>query len=118
MKETLQNRGVQSENLDKLLEEIAHNADGLVRYTDFLVAAINYQKVLNDQNLLLAFKRFDRDDDGHLTIEEMHTAMANMGSALSQEELKTLLEPFDTNADQLIDFQEFKGIFKNAKVEN
>jgi len=86
-----------------------------VRYTDFLVAAINYQKVLNDKTLFLAFKRFDRDDDGFLTIEEMHSAMTNMGSSLSAEELRALLLPFDQDSDNLINFQEFKSIFKDVK---
>jgi len=112
IKSALQARG--EEELCVILQEIA-SADGTVRYTDFLAAAINYQKVLDDNTLYLAFKRFDRDDDGFLTLEEMHSAMINMGSRISQEELKTLLLPFDEDADQVISFQEFKAIFKETK---
>lgn len=112
IKSALQARG--EEELCVVLQEIA-SVDGTVRYTDFLAAAINYQKVLDDTTLYLAFKRFDRNDDGFLTLEEMHSAMTNMGSRISQEELKTLLLPFDEDADQVISFQEFKAIFKEAK---
>lgn len=115
MKAALKERRMESEGLASILDEIAPNADGAVRYTDFLVAAINYQKILSEKTLFLAFKRFDRDDDGFLTIEEMHTAMTNMGSSLSAEELRALLLPFDEDDDQLINFQEFKSIFKDIK---
>lgn len=115
MKAALQGRGLESQSLSSLLDEIAPSENGTVRYTDFLVAAINYQKVLNDKTLFLAFKRFDRDDDGFLTIEEMHSAMTNMGSSLSAEELRALLLPFDQDSDNLINFQEFKSIFKDVK---
>lgn len=116
MKAALDGRGMEFQSLSDLLDGIASESDGTVRYTDFLVSAINYQKILNEKTLLLSFKRFDRDDDGFLTIEEMHSAMTNMGSSLSAEELRTLLLPFDEDADNLINFQEFKSIFKDIKV--
>ena len=112
MKSALQHKGAESLNI--LLEEIK-TADGFVRYTDFLAAAINCQKVLDANTLYLTFKRFDRDDDGLLTIEEVHSALANTGSSITIEEVKTLLLPFDQDADQLISFQEFKAIFSDTK---
>jgi Ca2+-binding EF-hand superfamily protein len=114
MKSALQHKGEEAESLNILLDEIK-TAGGFVRYTDFLAAAFNCQKVLDANTLYLTFKRFDRDDDGLLTIEEVHSALANTGSSISIEEVKTLLLPFDQNADQLISFPEFKAIFNDNK---
>lgn len=112
MKSAIGYMGEEAESLNRVLEEIK-TADGFVRYTDFLSAAINCQKVLNADIMYLVFKRFDRDDDDLLTVEEVHSALANTGSSITIEEVKTLLLPFDQNADQLISFQEFKTIFND-----
>ena len=43
----------------ELIEQLDTNGDGKIDYGEFITAAVNRQKLLNEQNLDVAFKLFD-----------------------------------------------------------
>ena len=47
------------------------NCNGLVDYTEFLTAAADKVRLLNEKNLKFAFNMIDKDADGNMTKEEL-----------------------------------------------
>ncbi|CAF3826258.1 unnamed protein product [Rotaria magnacalcarata] len=54
-----------------------------------------------------AFRLFDRDNSGYITISELKQVMLNMGEKLNQEELEDMMREADVNKDGKLDYQEF-----------
>lgn len=49
---------------DELMQSMDTDGDGRIDYTEFITAAFNRQKLVNEKNLEIAFKIFDSDGNG------------------------------------------------------
>ena len=49
----------QASDWEELVEQLDINGDGKIDYQEFITAAVNRAKLINDQNLEMAFKMFD-----------------------------------------------------------
>uniref|UniRef100_A0A1A8KE87 EF-hand domain-containing protein n=1 Tax=Nothobranchius kuhntae TaxID=321403 RepID=A0A1A8KE87_NOTKU len=55
-----------------------------------------------------AFKEFDTDGDGHISLTELREAMKKlMGEQVTNREISEILKDVDLNGDGLVDFEEF-----------
>ena len=59
------------------------------------------------KDLREAFSLFDKDGDGSITPQELGVVMRRLGHAPSDEELESMLNVIDIDADGSIDFEEF-----------
>jgi len=57
-----------------------------------------------------AFRRFDKDGDGHIEPREIKTVMSNLGCSQTDEQIRTLIASVDTDGNGMIEFDEFVGI--------
>jgi len=46
-----------------------------------------------------AFKMFDKNGDGHISVEELGEAMKQAGQEMSEEELKDMIRAVDRNGN-------------------
>ena len=56
---------------EKVIYSIDTNNDGLIDYDEFMTAASNRVKLLNDQNLRNAFEVLDSSGDGFISAVEL-----------------------------------------------
>ncbi len=49
------------------------NHDGKIDYGEFITAAVNRAKLLNEENLRIAFNLFDADGNGVISKEEIRS---------------------------------------------
>ena len=105
-------------NWEKVVQSIDTNDDGLIDYDEFMTAASDRVKLLNDQNLKNAFKVLDASGDGFITAHELQEAFmrGNMKNDLPSRGIKfnekywqKLLSKIDTDKDGQISFEEFKA---------
>jgi calmodulin len=54
-----------------------------------------------------AFKMFDKDNDGLITIRELGTVMRTIGQNPTDIELQEMIDEVDSDKDNAIDFSEF-----------
>jgi calmodulin len=54
-----------------------------------------------------AFKLFDKDNNGSITIQELGTVMRSLGQTPSESELVDMINEVDADGDGAIDFNEF-----------
>ena len=90
------------------LSQITTSSEGKIPYSDFLVAAFDRRRLLDEELLYLAFCRFDVDNDGVISRLDMETALKNLGTELDTEELNQVLSLSDQSTS--INFERFKAI--------
>ena len=90
---------------------------GLISYDEFLSAMISSKKILTDERLEKAFKMFDKDNSGKLSVHEIISIFGG-----DEESWKKVIEQIDLNQDGEVDFNEFKTMMvtvdKNVGIKN
>lgn len=63
-----------------------------------------------------AFRKFDKDGDGHIQPKEIVKVMKNVGTILTTEQAEKLIEGVDKDGNGMIEFDEFVGIMAQRMV--
>lgn len=94
---------VRSVSEDKLYDTIEFN--------EFLQMMSKQQTDdIDIEALMDAFKIFDKDDDGFLTVKELKRIMTQLGERMGTRELDEMVKEADSDHDGLINCQEFCAI--------
>ena len=60
--------------------------------------------------ILTNLYRFDPDNEGSITVQELRYVLSNLPVKVTEEELNDILEAGDTNKDGKISFEEFRDM--------
>ena len=60
-----------SQDWHDLINQLDTNHDGKIDYGEFITAAVNRARLLNEENLRIAFNLFDADGNGQISVEEL-----------------------------------------------
>ena len=92
------------------------DGSGEISYDEFLSAMIDGKKVLTEDRLEKAFKMFDKDGNGLLSINEIIEVFGG-----DEAYWRKIIEEVDHNNDGEVDFNEFKiimGVFNDEEQRN
>jgi calcium-dependent protein kinase len=96
----------------KIYEEIMgaldKNCNGVIDYSEFLVAASNKELLLSTENLKLAFNMFDKDKNGTISRPELR-AVFEANETKDDQLWRDIFEEVDADGDGAITFEEFRG---------
>ena len=84
----------------------------MVDYTEFITAAANKQKLLNEQNLKFAFDAIDLSHDGSISREELKQRF-NILKSHEDKLWDQIFREVDMNRDDKITYDEFKSSMEN-----
>jgi len=101
-----------TKDLTKIMEEMDFNHDGHVSYTEFLAATMD-RLGENEALCWRAFKAFDLDGDGFITLEELRQVLADddIKSELdTHATVEELFKDMDLDGDRKVNFLEFKAM--------
>lgn len=109
MKEGLNRAGLQDIPAQQFIEDIDLDGSGLIDYSEFLAAALEKKHYLQEDACWNAFNFFDRDGDGHISLEELRQVLnsRNLKEEIDEAALDQALHEVDKNGDGEIDFDEF-----------
>ena len=102
--------GAKGDNIVKMFEEMDIDKNGLINYTEFISALMDYEKIKENQ-LLECFNSYDTDDSGKISFKEF-CDMIKPETEEEKQDLKDLYDQFDTDGDGEISLKEFKEGFK------
>lgn len=84
------------------------NESGTIDLPEFLnMMAIKMAEANVEEEILEAFKIFDKDGDGLITARELKHVMANLGEVLSEDEVDAMIKEADIDGDGSINYAEF-----------
>ncbi|XP_068149275.1 calcium-binding protein E63-1 isoform X4 [Drosophila tropicalis] len=126
---------VRDEIIHDLIREASHSGNGLINEAEFLqwvgrIQALRDEQQQHEDNassnssgssskqptdeaddvtedLIAAFRVFDRDGNGFITRDELQTAMEMIGEPLNEQQLEQLLAIADLDQDGRINYEEF-----------
>lgn len=86
--------------VDELMDNVDINNKGEINFTEFVVAAMNREKLLHSKQIEKAFKMFDEDGNGFIDLNELKTAMS--GVKLRDDEWRELIVKYDADNDGVV----------------
>ncbi|XP_062557052.1 calmodulin-A-like [Armigeres subalbatus] len=101
-------KNVSDAEVEELLKEVNVDQDGMIHFPDFVaMMSVRLRDFNSEEELMEAFRIFDRDGNGLISAEELRAALHSFGEQLSDEEIEELLREADVNSDGQIDYEEF-----------
>ena len=67
----------------------------------------------NPNNIVDAFRLFDADNNGYISIDEFKYILKMVDSPLSDKDVKEIFDTFDVSKDGKIDYKEFVAFWNN-----
>lgn len=99
------------DELEKMFKAVDLDNSGYIEYQEFVTAAINQKEMTTNENLLTAFKMFDKDGSGVITADEIRKVLG-FGDTLSRKQIDRMIKQCDANGDGQIDFDEFVDMMR------
>ena len=90
---------------ERIFSKLDLDGSGEISYNEFLTAMIDDKKIVTIDRLDKAFKLFDKDGNGKLSIEEIKQTFGGDDKAW-----KKVIQEVDKNNDGEVDFEEFKTL--------
>jgi len=99
--------------LQDMVNEIDVDGSGTIDFQEFLsLMARKSQDSDVEEELIEAFKVFDRDGNGLISAAELRYVMMNLGEKLSDEEVDDMIREADIDDDGHINFEEFRRMME------
>ncbi|KAJ0077022.1 hypothetical protein Patl1_35604 [Pistacia atlantica] len=85
---------------------------GTIDYGEFIAATVHLNKLEREEHLVAAFRYFDKDASGYITVDELQQACAehNMTDVL----LEDIIREVDQDNDGRIDYSEFVAMMQKG----
>ncbi|XP_064622651.1 uncharacterized protein LOC135484884 [Lineus longissimus] len=96
------------QEVGEMINEIDTDGNGTIDFAEFLtVMARQMVDPQNQEVLREAFKVFDKDQNGFISVAELRHVMTNLGEKLTVEEVEEMVREADIDGDGTIDYEEF-----------
>jgi len=99
------------EDAQEMIAKVDKDGDGTIDFEEFVILMAS-SKSSPDEEMLAAFKVFDEDGSGTITLDELRKVMKKLGERVTEEQLKDMIKAADSNGDGLIDYNEFVKMMK------
>jgi len=99
--------------VERIFSAIDVNNTNAIDFSEFLLATINYQKLMSDQKLTQVFQMIDTDGSGGISKQEIKEFFSMSGS--DDTFVNEMIKEVDDNGDGEISFAEFKEMMGKMK---
>lgn len=105
---------------DEVLELLKNNdfdGNGAINYSEFIAATLSRDMLQDEIRLEQAFRAFDKDGDGKITVAELKK-LIGAETKMAHEIIKEIIAECDENNDGMIDIEEFKNCISGITAED
>ena len=100
------------EELADMIRNVDKNSNGAIDFNEFIEMMLRRDSKV-EEDVVHAFRVFDRDGDGLISEEELRLTMNNLGEPLTDQEVRSMIEEADLDGDGRINFQEFARLMQS-----
>lgn len=97
----------------QLMEAADVDGNGTIDYIEFITATMHRHRLERDEHLYKAFKYFDTDNSGYITMDELEKAMTEYGMG-DEGSIKEIISEVDTDHDGKINYDEFCTMMRSG----
>merc|ERR1712178_450071 len=91
--------------LQDMINEVDADGNGVIDFPEFLsLSARKMKDTDTEEEILEAFKVFDRDGSGFISAAEIRHIMSNLGEKITDEEMDEMLAEADVDSDGKVDY--------------
>mmetsp|Transcript_62194 Transcript_62194/g.173763 ORF Transcript_62194/g.173763 Transcript_62194/m.173763 type:complete len:470 (-) Transcript_62194:137-1546(-) len=98
------------EDFRQILNDLDTDGSGSIDYSEFIASSLNTRTYIKKSNAWDAFKMFDADNNGVITMEELNEVFKNM------EVTKQIMADVDTDKGGTISFDEFWAMLEKEEA--
>ncbi|XP_069114918.1 calmodulin-like isoform X2 [Argopecten irradians] len=104
------------EELEALVLEVDTDGNGTIEFDEF-VRMMKKKDANKDspEEIFEAFRVFDREDRGYITVDELRHIMTNLGDKLPDEEVDEMIQLADIDGDGTVEYEEFVKMLANPE---
>ena len=96
------------QDLTEMLNEVVNNSDKKIEFDEFCKIMNNKLKQNDaEQELIEAFKIFDREGKGLISENEFKHIMLSLGEKISEEELEEMMKKADPEKKGYVNYKQF-----------
>jgi calcium-dependent protein kinase len=116
LKKVLEDKfNVSDEETNRIFAALDSNNDEEIHYSDFLAAMVSTRIALHDDLLKSAFKKFDVDNSGYITVENLRQVL---GDNFDGEEVEKLMQEADLLQDGRVSYPEFVSYLRGDPLQD
>lgn len=98
--------------LKELMTKFDKNQDSVISFDEFKAMMGQPMAEASDKDAIVAaFKVFDANGDGLISLKELRRIMTTMGEPLSKEEVGIMMKQADRDGDDHINYTEFVDMY-------
>lgn len=105
---------IPQEETKRIFDAMDSNHDEEIHYSDFLAAMVSTRIAMHDDLLKAAFKKFDVDASGYITVENLREVLGDIYDGVQVEQL---LQEADILKDNRISYAEFVAYLRGDPLE-
>lgn len=98
----------------KVFEALDTTHDDSIHYSDFLAAMVNTRITMHSDLLRSAFRRFDTDNSGFITVEKLRQVL---GDTFEGEQVETLIKEAAEGQENQISYAEFVAYLRGTPLD-
>ena len=99
------------QDLSEMINEVDNNSDSKIEFDEFCKIMNNKLKQNDaEQELIEAFKIFDRDGKGLISENEFKHIMLSLGEKISEEELEEMMKKADPDKKGFVNYKQFAKV--------
>jgi len=101
--------------IEDMINEVDSDRNGTIDFEEFCKMMTTPTKDVDfEAEMKSAFKVFDHDGSGTISLDELRRVMKSFGEILTEDELDAMIKEVDKNGDGSIDYQEFVHFMLNG----
>jgi len=99
-------------DLEEAIRKVDTDGSGHIEYSEFIAATLTKRQYYRQDVLLSAFKQFDQDGDGFLTVDELRLVLGPEKAEVAAQ----MIAEVDRDSDGKVSFDEFQEMMGNDDV--
>ena len=103
--------------LSDIINDLKNACEGTIEYNEFeAIMAKRFENSHSEKDILDAFKIFNKDGKGIISVNEIRHVLTTVGEKLTEEEVDQLIKDLKVDSDGLVKYVDFVNMLVPPKT--